>query len=120
MELAMTAFRLISLPVHGALELMLGLALMAAPFALGFGAAGTLTAVVVGALIVGLALGAAMADGGTIDVTAHHAYDLGLILGLLGAGVALAFGGDGAAAFAFLTAAAAQLALNVTTRYTAR
>jgi hypothetical protein len=117
---AMTAFRLMSLPAHGAFELAIGVALMAAPFLLGFGAAGTLVAVVVGALVVGLALNAAVADTGTVDIAAHYAYDLGLVTGLLGAGVVLAVSGDAPAALVLLAAAAAQLTLNATTRYSAR
>jgi hypothetical protein len=116
----MTAFRLISLPAHGAFELAVGLGLMAAPFLLGFGGAGTLVAVVVGALVVGLALNAAVADSGAVDIAAHYAYDLGLAAGLMGAGVVLAIAGDATAALVFLGAAAAQLALNATTRYSAR
>ena len=116
----MTVFRLISLPLHGALELAIGLATMVAPFLLGFGAAGTLIAIVVGALVVGLALGAAVAESGTIDIAAHYAYDLGLALGLVGAGIALALSGDTPAAVWFLSASAAQLALNLTTRYSTR
>src|SRR3954471_8080298 len=115
----MTAFRLISLPFHGALELAIGLATMVAPFVLGFGAAGTVIAIPVGALIVGLALGAAVAETGTIDIAAHYAYDVGLALGLLGAGIALAIGADGRAAVVMLAAATLQLALNLTTRYSA-
>ena len=116
----MTAFRLISLPAHGAVELLLGLALMASPFVLGFGAAGTLLAVLVGALAAGLALSAAVADTGTVDIAAHYAYDLGLALGLVGAGVALAIAGEAAAAGTFLAVAVAMLGLNVTTRYSTR
>jgi hypothetical protein len=116
----MTAFRLISLPFHGALELAIGLATMVAPFVLGFGAAGTVVGVLVGALIVGLALGAAVSESGTIDITAHYAYDVGLALGLLGAGIVLAASGDKPGGLWFLSASAAQLALNLTTRYSAR
>jgi hypothetical protein len=116
----MTAFRLISLPLHGALELAIGLATMVAPFLLGFGAAGTVIAIVVGALVVGLALGAAVAETETIDIAAHYAYDMGIALGLVGAGMALALSGDTPAAVWFLSASAAQLALNLTTRYSAR
>ena len=89
----MTAFRLISLPFHGALELLLGVSTMAAPFVLGFGAAGTVVGLVVGALVVGLALGA------------------GLILSIAGDAVAGVF---------FAAASAAQIALNLTTRYSVR
>jgi hypothetical protein len=120
MSRAMTAFRLISLPAHGAVELAMGVALMAAPFVLGFGASGTLVGIVVGALIVGLALQASVADTGTIDIAAHYAYDLGLAIGLIGAGLVLAISGDGPAALVFLGAAAVQLCLNATTRYTSR
>jgi len=116
----MTAFRLISLPAHGAVELLLGVALMASPFVLGFGAAGTLLAVVVGALATGLALSAAVADTAGIDIAAHYAADLGLGLGLIGAGLAIAIAGDGPAAATFLTAAVAMLGLNVITRYSMR
>jgi hypothetical protein len=98
----------------------IGLATMVAPFVLGFGAAGTVTGVVVGALIVGLALSAAVAETGTIDIAAHYAYDVGLALGLLGAGIVLAVSGDQPAGVWFLSASAAQLALNLTTRYSAR
>jgi hypothetical protein len=116
----MTVFRLISLPLHGALELAIGLATMVAPFLLGFEPAGTVVAVVVGALVVGMALSAAVAESGTVDIAAHYAYDLGLALGLMGAGAVLAASGDTPAAVWFLSAAAAQLALNLTTRYSAR
>ena len=116
---AMTAFRLISLSAHGAFELVIGLALMAAPFVLGLGAAGMLIALVAGALTVGLALGAAVADIGPIDVAAHYAYDVGLAIGLVGAAVVLAIASDAAGAAVFLAAALAQLALTLTTRYSA-
>jgi len=116
----MTAFRLISLPFHGALELLLGVSTMAAPFVLGFGAAGTVVGLVVGALVVGLALGAAVADSGTIDISAHYAYDLGIAVGLLGAGLILSIAGDAVAGVFFAAASAAQIALNLTTRYSVR
>src|SRR5438128_4013337 len=67
---AMTAFRLMSLPAHGAMELLVGLGLMASPFVLGFSAGATLVTVVVGALVAGLALGAAVAETGSIDIAA--------------------------------------------------
>jgi hypothetical protein len=113
----MTAFRLISLPVHGALELVIGVMLMVAPFALGFSTAGALTSVVIGVLLFGLALAAGSSDVATIDISAHHAYDLGIALGLLGAALVLAITGDGIAAGTLLVAALGQLALNATTRY---
>lgn len=116
---AMTAFRLIPLPLHAALELFVGLSLMAAPFVLGFSTAGVVSGLAVGALVVGLALGPAAAAEGRFDVSAHFAYDLGLVLGLFGAGTALAVGGDPRAGITFIAAAIVSLALNATTRYSA-
>lgn len=119
----MTTLRLISLPVHGALEMLVGFFLMAAPLALGLSTAAAVFGVVVGAVIVGLALSStgAEAEGRhTITVATHHAFDYGLVTGLLGAAAILGFAGDRLAAVLFATAALAQLALNVTTRYSHR
>ena len=112
----MTAFRLISLGFHGALELLLGLALMASPFVLTFGPAATIAAVAVGTLIVGLALAAAtIEEGGSI--AAHHAFDWGAVLGLAGAGILFALVGEVAAGTTFVVVAMAQTLLSLTTRY---
>ena len=116
----MTAFRLISLPAHGAMELMIGLALMAAPFAFGFSAAAVVFAVALGAVVTGLALNAAVADTGTIDIAAHYSYDLALAVGSLGAGVVFALAGQTASAGTLLGAGLGLVALNLTTRYSAR
>ena len=120
MRFAMTALRLISLPTHAVLELAGGLLLMAAPFAFGFTSAGLVAAVVVGALVVGLALSAATADGTGLPIAAHFAFDRGIAFGLLGGALVLGLAGDQAAATVFAAASLAQAALNVTTRYVAR
>ena len=112
----MTAFRLISLPVHGVLELLGGLALMAAPFVLGFGLAGAILALGLGVLLVGLALGA----GETLPVSAHLAFDQALVLTMAASAAALAWAGDREAALGFVAAAALQLALTASTRYSRR
>ena len=116
----MTALRLIPLPVHAAIELMVGLAIMTAPFALGLSAAAMVTGVVLGALVAGLALQSVDTPGGrTVPVSAHYAADLGIAIGLAGAAAILATEDTSAAAL-FGTAAIAQLALNLSTRYTQR
>jgi hypothetical protein len=117
---AMTAFRLISLPAHGAMELLIGLALMASPFVLGLTPGATVFMVLVGAVVAGLALGAAVGDTGSIDIAAHYSFDLALAIGLLGAGLVFALAGDGPAGGVLLGAGVAQLGLNLTTRYSAR
>ena len=116
----MTALRLISLPTHAALELATGLGLMVAPFALGFSTAGIVAAVVIGALVAGLALSAATPEGNTIPISAHWTFDQALALGLLGSGAVIGLAGDHVAGVSFAIAALIQVTLNLTTRYSAR
>lgn len=119
----MTAFRLIPLPVHGALEMVTGMLTMAAPFALGFGPAATVVAVIVGAIIFGIALSAASGETtgrGTMAVSTHHAADYGIAIGLAGAAALVAFDGDQRAGLALAALAMVQFALNLTTRYSMR
>ncbi len=113
----MTAFRLISLPFHAALELLIGLGLMAVPVALGLSTAAAVVGFVVGAVVVGLALSATVTEVGGLDIAAHHAFDLGLAFGLMGAGLVFGLSGDLGALAVFAAAAVGQMALNLTTRY---
>jgi hypothetical protein len=114
----MTAFRLVPLHLHGALELLVGLALMGAPFVLGLSNAAIVAGMAAGAIVAGLALSAAIGDD--IDIAAHYAYDIALVVALFSGAVALALGGDAPAALVFAIAAAIALGLNITTRYSAR
>jgi hypothetical protein len=110
---AMTAFRLISLPTHAVLELLVGIGLLAAPFALGFGPAGAALSVVLGVLLVGLSLGV----GEGLPVSTHLAFDQALVIGLAAGAVALAVADDRPAALAFVAGATLQLVLTLMTRY---
>ena len=111
----MTALRLIPLPIHSALEMLVGLLLISAPFALGLSTPALVAGVVVGAVVAGLALHAME----PASVAAHHAADHGIALGLAGAGIVFS-AADTAAAILFGAAALAQLVLKLTTRYSAR
>jgi hypothetical protein len=114
----MTAFRAISLSVHGAIEMMLGLATLVAPFVLGFGAPGAIVAVAVGAVLIGAAL--STVDARTINVSAHHAFDHTISLAILVAALGLAaFAGDHHATAYLAAVAIVQLGLNLGTRYSA-
>jgi hypothetical protein len=113
----MTAFRLISLPTHGAAELALGLLVLVSPVILGFGPAGTVLAIALGAIVCGRALAAADPE---VAIRAHHASDYGVALLMLAGALALALAGDTRAAAGFVVAAGAQLGLNGVTRYSAR
>jgi hypothetical protein len=119
MESGMTALRLISLPTHAAIELAFGLVVMAAPFLLGFSAAGLVVTVLLGALIVGLALSAVPVEGRSAPIAAHFAYDRGVAIGLLGSALVLGIAGDVPATILLTAAALSQALLNVTTRYSA-
>ena len=117
----MTAFRLISLPTHAALEFTGGIALMAAPFLFGFTPAGLVVAVTMGAILAGLALTAASREGDRgLSVGDHFALDRTLAFGLLLGAVGLALADDRAGGVALMVGAAAQFALSFSTRYTAR
>ena len=109
----MSALRLFSLPTHALLELVGGLALLAAPFALGFGAAGTVVALVLGTLLVGIAL----SGPEDLPLSTHVAIDQALVLAFMAGSVALALVGDAAAGIVLLAAGFVQLALTATTRY---
>jgi hypothetical protein len=119
---AMTAARIVPYPVHGALELVTGLFLMAAPFLFGFGAPAGIVSVAIGALVVGLAFGAATTEPHvrSLPLSTHHAFDHGLALGLVGAAAVVALAGDAVAGVVLLCAGLAQLALSLTTRYSLR
>ncbi len=118
----MTASRLIPFGTHGALELLVGLATMVAPFVFGFSAAAGVIAVVVGAALVGLSLSSTTDERGrpALSVSMHHAADYGIAFGLAGSATLVALAGDPIAGLVLAIIAATHLALNSVTRYSAR
>jgi hypothetical protein len=105
--------RRLSLPAHGALELLLGVALIAVPFALELGPAGLVACLTAGALVTGLGL------GGEMPLSAHMAADTAVALAMLGAAVAVS-SADAVAGGVLAAAAAGELALGACTRWTRR
>lgn len=118
----MTALRLIPLPIHAALRMMTGILTMAAPFVFGFDAPATLVAVVLGALVTGVALGAVVDERGhtALPISTIHTFDYGTVFGTLGASVVLGAAGDAVAGVTLAAIALVQLGGNVLTKYTAR
>ena len=107
-----------SFPLHAALELITASVLIGAPFALGLSLDATVTAVVIGAVLFGLAISATATEGrGTLPLSAHAAYDAGIALVLVGAAIVFGFSGEQAALALLLAAGTAQLVLNSVTRY---
>jgi hypothetical protein len=105
--------RTISLPFHALLELLLGLALLTGPFALGLEPAGLVAAVSLGVAVVGLAL----AGPDSLPLSAHQGFDLTLVAALGGGGVGLALSGDPAAGVLLMLVAGAELLLVARTRW---
>ncbi len=118
----MTAIRLIPLPVHAALRMATGLLTMLAPFVAGFEPPAMLMAVMVGAVVTGIALFGVVEDDGrtALPVSALHTLDYGLVLGLFGVAAVVALGGDQTAGAVLLAIAAVQLAGNLLTKYSLR
>jgi hypothetical protein len=106
--------RRLSLPEHGAVELLVGVALIAAPLVLGFGPAGLLASMAAGALLTGLAV----SDG--LAISAHMAADTLIAGALIGLAIALAAAGETPAAGILAAAGAGELALGMGTRWTRR
>jgi hypothetical protein len=105
--------RSISLPIHAALELALGLALMAGAFAFGLEPAGLVAAFSLGVLLVGLAL----AGPDSLPLSTHQAFDLALVAAVGSGGVGLGLAGDPAAGLLLATVGALQLVLLSLTRW---
>jgi hypothetical protein len=112
----MSTARRISVPAHGALELLVGLVLLGLPFALGLGPVGLVAGVTAGVLVAGLGL----AGGEGLPLRAHQALDQAIVAALLGCALALAVRGDMAASILLGAGAAAELALLAGTRWTRR
>jgi hypothetical protein len=106
--------RRLSIPEHGAVELLVGLALIAAPFVFGFGPAGLLVSMVAGAIVAGLGLSDGMA------ISTHMAADTAVAFGLLALSVMVASAGERTTGGILAVAAAGELALTVCTRWTRR
>jgi hypothetical protein len=106
--------------MHAALELAFGIVVMASPLVLGVDSAGGIIALVLGALLVGLALTAASDEGqGGLSIGAHAAADQAIAVTMIGLASVLGILGD-VAAFAFLAIGGAiQLLLHANTRYSA-
>jgi hypothetical protein len=117
----MTVLRLIPLALRSGLLMLAGTALIAAPFALGLGAAALVTAVAIGGVMVALALAGTDTSGrGTLPVSAHAVYDRGIALGLLLTAAVFGFANETEAALMFGIAGVAALIVTTITIYSAR
>jgi hypothetical protein len=104
----------LSVPAHGALELVVGLALLGLAFATGPG--GLVAGTVAGALVAGLAL----AGTGTLPLRTHQALDRAIVAALAGCALAMAVRGEAEATILLGGGALAELLLLSATRWTRR
>ena len=91
----MTLSRGIPLSAHGAIEVIAGPAIMAAPFVLGFGAVATVLTIVLGALVLTMSLQLEH-PGRALPLSAHAGFDYALAFTALFAGLGFAVTGHGA------------------------
>jgi hypothetical protein len=110
----MYAFRRISLPAHGLVELIAGLALVTASLAIPAGTWGMVAMLLAGVLVTGVGLGAAE----SLPLAAHQALDRWLATLMAAASIGLALAGDVNGAVVLLGVAAGQLLLGGVTRWT--
>jgi hypothetical protein len=113
--------RLISPASRAFLLMLVGFGLIAAPLALGLGAAPLVTGVIVGAVCVALALAGTDTSGrGTIPLAAHAVYDRAIGVGLVLAAAIFAIAGEPAATALFGGLGLVALLVTSITSYSAR
>jgi hypothetical protein len=113
----MTIARLLPLHVHGALEIVVALVIMAAPFVLGFEPAAMIASVLLGALVVSVALATHVGDEGALSISTHAAFDIAFAIAMSVGAVVFAIVQDVPAA-AFMALGAVSLTLiSSLTRY---
>lgn len=106
-----------SLPAHGTIELLAGMAALAAPVAFGFGAAGVVVSVVLGAIMMGMGL---TLQGQRSAASAWHGgFDSVFVIVTAVAALGLAVAGERSAAVFLAALVAVQALLSFTTRYVA-
>lgn len=106
-----------SLPAHGTIELIAGMAMMVAPVVLGFGAAGIVVSVLLGAILMGMGM---TLTGRLGQVIAWHShFDSVFVLGTAIAALSLAATGEKSAALFLAVLVGIQAILNFATRYVA-
>jgi hypothetical protein len=106
-----------SLPAHGAVELIAGMAAMVAPAVLGFGAGGIVVSALLGAVLMGMGMTLTGRLGSAVSW--HGSFDSVFVVLTAIAALGLALAGDRAAAAFLVVLVAIQALLSFTTRYVA-
>lgn len=112
----MTIARLLPLHVHGALEVLVALVIMAAPFVLGFEPAAMIASVLLGALVLTVAFATHIGDE-ALPISTHAAFDVAFAVAMAGAAIAFAIADDVAAALFMAAGAVSLVLISSLTRY---
>lgn len=113
----MTLARLVPLHIHGALEAVLALLVMAAPFVLGFDAAAMVASVTVGTLMLTVSLTSHAGEESVLPISLHALLDATFGLAMTAAAIAFAFAGETAATVSLVAGGLAVILLASLTRY---
>jgi hypothetical protein len=108
--------RTVPVTLHGALEVFLAPAIMAAPFVLGLGEVATAIAILVGAVMMGSAL-SLVGERRTVPLSAHAGFDYTLAWIAVAGGLVAGLLGDPAGMSFLVGVGAAQALLTATTRF---
>ena len=108
--------RTLSVPTHGAVEVIVAPAIMVAPFLLGLGNVATVFAVVIGAVMLGSAL-SLVGERRSVPLSAHAGFDYAIAYVYLAGAIAAAIAGDAAGTLFLVGVGAAQALLAATTRF---
>jgi hypothetical protein len=108
--------RTVPVTIHGALEVFLAPAIMAAPFVLGLGEVASAVAIVIGAVLLGSAL-SLVGERRTVTLSAHAGFDYALAYVAVAGGVVAGLTGDVAGMSFLVGVGAAQALLTATTRF---
>jgi hypothetical protein len=112
-----TIARLLPLHLHGALEAVLGIILIASSFVLGFDPGPMIVSLVIGSLILGLALVSHGGERNGLAVSTHAAFDLAFAMSMAIGAIVFGFSGDALAGSLLAGGAFALLLLSSLTRY---
>jgi hypothetical protein len=113
----MTLARLVPLHIHGALEAVFALVVMAAPFALGFEATAMVATVTLGALMLSVALATHAGEESLLPISIHAVLDTMFALAMAAAAVGFAIAGDATATVFLAVSGVALILLTSLTRY---
>ena len=113
----MTLSRLVPLHIHGALEAVLAMLVMAAPFVFGFEAAAMVTSVVIGALMLSVAFATHATDESILPISTHAALDGAFAFVMAVAAVVFAASAEVAATAILAGGGVALILLTSLTRY---